>query len=124
MPVKTPRNGGGILITRTTTLGTRRRRNAIRRIGRLLYWVVEAACIGAIVLFTPILLPIVAISAFRARCPACGSRWMRTTGGIRTSYPTGEGTGISYVCRRCHQEWWWSNYDRHFSPYHRPSETE
>ena len=88
-------------------------------IWRVLYLPVEGACIAAVLVFTPVWLPALVIYSFCSRCPACRTRWMRATGGIRRSYPENEATGTSYLCRRCHREWWWSDRDRHYSPYDR-----
>jgi hypothetical protein len=44
-----------------------------------------------------------------ARCPACGVAKMRCVGGIKEAYPSGKGTGWSYLCEQRGQRWWWSN---------------
>jgi hypothetical protein len=46
------------------------------------------------------------------RCPACNTRQMRWTNGIRETYPTGRGTGRFYLCEACKRRWFWSNDDR------------
>ena len=94
----------------------------LKLVGRLLYWLLGSACTLAFYLCVPIWLPLLAIFTFSDRCPACGFRWMRITGGMET-YPPGRGEGTSFVCRRCHRHWWWSHYDRQYSPYRDPEQT-
>ena len=52
---------------------------------------------------------LMAVDRLTTRCPGCGLRRMCQTNGIRTTYPTGRGTGKFYLCRAGGGRWFWSN---------------